>query len=171
MKARSVMGLAVTVAILLTPMQTLSQDAEAQQSAAAALAPFERLIGGQWHLEGSYQEFEWGIGRQSVKSRGYFIVEGKPMLVSEGTWFWHPGEKQIKGVFTAINMPVVFLDYSTRFEGDKMVNDLRSYGPQGDETAYRETWHFTDDTHYVWKLLRVTPEGLKEEMGGTYTRK
>jgi len=170
MKTHAAIRLAVIAAILLTPMHMLSRDAGAQQSAPAALAPFERLIGGQWHLEGSYQEFEWGIGRQSVKSRSYFIVEGTPTLVSEGIWFWHPGEKQIKGVFTAIQMPVVFFDYTTRFEENKMVNDLRSYGLEGNETAYVETWQFTDDTHYVWRLLSKTPEGLKEEMSGTYTR-
>lgn len=31
-----------------------------------------------------------------------------------------PKEKQIRGVFTAVEMPVVFFDHTTRFEGDKM---------------------------------------------------
>jgi hypothetical protein len=83
----------------------------------------------------------------------------------------HPGEKQIRGVFTASDMPVVFFDYTTRFEGDTMVNDLRAYGANGFETLYVETWDFTDDTHYVWRLLKKTPDGLQEEMGGTYSKK
>jgi hypothetical protein len=142
MRNPAILLVAVVAAILTNPLEV-----EAQQPAADPLAPFERLVGGQWHLEGSYQEFEWGLGRRSVKSRGYFMVDGKPRLVSEGVWFWHPGEKQIKGVFTAIDMPVVFFDYTTPFEKDRMVNDLRAYGPRGNETAYVETWEFTDESH------------------------
>lgn len=171
MKSRTFIVLVVIVVILVMPLYVHGQDEDAQQSASNPLAPFERLIGGQWYLQGSYQEFEWGVGRQSVKSRSYFIVDGKPKLVSEGIWFWHPGEKQIKGFFTAIDMPVVFFDYTTRFEENRMVNDLRSYGSKGNESVYVEIWDFTGDTRFVWSLLRKTPDGLKEQMGGTYTRK
>lgn len=171
MKIRALMFVAVAAAILLTPLHVRSQDVGEQEPGADPLAPFARLMGGQWHLGGSYQEFEWGVGRQSVKSRGYFLVGGEPKLVSEGIWFWHPGQKQIKGYFTAIDMPVVFFDYTTRFEKDKMISELRSYGLKGNETAYVETWEFKDDKHYVWKLFRQTPEGMKEEMGGTYTKR
>jgi len=143
----------------------------ARQPAPNPLAPFERLIGGQWHLDGSYSEFEWGLGRLSVSTHSYFIVEGEPKLVSEGIWFWHPGEKSIKGAFTAIDMPVVFFDYTVRFEGNKMVTDLVAFDAEGNEAAYVETWEFTDETHYVWKLLSETPDGLQEVMGGTYERK
>ena len=171
MKRWSYMLTAVVAATLLVAAPGRSENSAAGQPASNPLSPFERLIGGEWHLEGSYQEFEWGVGRRSVKSRSYFMVDGSPKLVSEGIWFWHPGEKEIKGVFTAIDMPVTFFDYTTRFEDKKMVNDLRSYGSNGNEKVYVETWDFTDDTHFVWKLLRKTPDGLKEEMGGTYTRK
>lgn len=135
------------------------------------LQPFQRLMDASWHLEGSYQEFEWGVGKQSVRSRGYFLVDGKPKLVSEGSWFWHPGDEQIKGWFTAVDMPFVLLEYTTRFEGNKMVNDLRSFAADGSEEAYVETWEFLDDTRYVWKLLKKTPDGLQEVMGGTYSKK
>jgi hypothetical protein len=143
----------------------------AEQPAADPLAPFERLIGGQWHFDGSYSEFEWGLGRQSVTTRSYFIIEGEPKLVSEGFWFWHPGEKQIKGTFTAIDMPVVLFNYTVRFEDNKMVADLVAFDAEGNETSYVETWEFTDDTHYEWKLLSETPDGLVEVMGGTYERR
>jgi hypothetical protein len=162
---------ALVAATLLVASPGRSQNPEAGQPASNPLAPFERLIGGEWHLEGSYQEFEWGVGQRSVKARSYFMVDDSPKLVSEGIWFWHPGEKEIKGVFTAIDMPVTFFDYTTRFEDEKMVNDLRSYGSDGYETVYVESWDFTDDTHFVWKLQSKTPDGLKEEMGGTYSRK
>jgi hypothetical protein len=170
MKNHALIVLAATAAITLIPLHTGAQDAADQQSTFDPLAPFERLIGGQWHLEGSYQEFEWGVGRRSVKARSYFAADGEPKLVSEGVWFWHPGERQIKGFFTAINMPVVLFDYTTRFEENRMVNDLRAYGPEGSVKVYVETWDFRDDGQFVWKLLQETPEGLKEVMGGTYRK-
>jgi len=136
-----------------------------------SLSLFSCLIGGEWHLEGTYQVFEWGVGKMSVKSCSYFMIDGKPKLVSEGLWFWHPGEKKLKGYFTAIEMPVMFFDYTTTFQGNKMVNELKSYSPQGTVDNYIETWEFTDDDHYVWTLFNKTPEGEKKVMGGNYSRK
>jgi hypothetical protein len=135
------------------------------------LAGFERLIGGRWHLEGSYQEFEWGVGRRSVRARSFFLVEGKPRLVSEGTWFWHAGEGKVKGIFTAIDMPVELFEYTTRFEGNSIVSDLVAYTADGGRSAYTETWEFLDDAHFQWTLFAVTPDGPRKEMGGTYSRK
>ena len=54
-----------------------------------------------------------GIGcGQAVKARSYFVVGGEAQLVSEGIWFWHRKEKQVKGVFTAKEMPVVFFAWT-----------------------------------------------------------
>lgn len=170
MKHCTLVIMAAVIGSLLLPLHAYSQAADSQRSAPNPLEPFGKLVGGQWQLDGSYQEFEWGLGRRSVKARSYFVVEGEPRLVSEGIWFWHPGEEQIKGVFTAIDMPVVFFDYTTRFESNTMINDLRAYGVNGTETRYLETWDFIDDEHYVWALAKKTPEGLKEQMSGTYSR-
>lgn len=62
-------------------------------------------------------------------------------------------------------------EHTTPFKEKKMVNDLRSSGPDRSETVYSETWDFTDNTHLVWKPLHEPPDGLKEEMGGTCTSK
>lgn len=151
----------------------VAAPALASDDAAAGnpLAPFTRLVGGTWQTEGSYQEFEWGLGQQSLVVRSYFVQDGQSKLVSEGAWVWHPGKQQIKGSFTAIEMPVVFFDYTTRFEGNTMISELASYTAKGEELSYRETWEFTDDDQYVWTLYRITPEGPKREMGATYSRK
>lgn len=135
------------------------------------LAGFEPLIGGEWHLENSFQVYEWGVGQKSIKAKGYFLVDGKPKLVSEGLWFWHPGEKKIKGYFTAINMPVVFFDYTTRFEGADVVSELQSYSISGKEMRYIERYEFVDENRYRWSLVQETDEGLKQVMGGMFERK
>jgi hypothetical protein len=164
MGIRALPVIAVIAGVLFLPATASSQQAN-------PLAPFERLIGGQWQLEGSYQEFEWGVGRRSVKARSYFVVDGEPKLVSEGVWFWHPGEQAIKGVVTAIDMPVVLFDYTTWFEGDRMVSELRSYDAEGAESPYVETFEFTQTDQYVWRLFKPTADGLEEEMSGTYSRR
>lgn len=170
MKHRFIAAVAVAVSGLLLAAPGHSQTAEGGQAASDPMAPFARLIGGQWHLEGSYQEFEWGVGKRSVKARGYFVVDGEPRLVSEGIWFWHPGEQQIKGFFTAIDMPVTFFDHTTRFEDNRMVSTLHAYAPGGKKTVFEETWEFTDESHFEWKLTSETPDGLQQQMSGTYTR-
>ncbi|MBT8395904.1 MAG: hypothetical protein HKO65_12845 [Gemmatimonadetes bacterium] len=166
--AGGILGLGV----MLTAMSAgFSQEPQTDHPQANPLAPFERLIGGEWHLDGSYLELEWGVGRTSVRSRSYFVGEGSPRLVSEGIWFWHPGEEEIRGVFTAVDMPAVLFDYTTTFDGDRMVNDLRTYDAAGSETVYVETWELIDDSHYEWRLLADSPDGLQEVMSGTYERK
>jgi len=152
-----------------SPARLLAQ--ETKNIPIDSLSQFSRLIGGEWHLDGSYQVFEWGVGKRSVKSRSYFIINGKSKLVSEGIWVWHLGEKKLKGYFTAIEMPVVFFDYTARFKGNIMMNKLISYSLQGEPEIYFETWEFTDDDHFVWTLFSKTDEGEKKIMGGDYSRK
>jgi hypothetical protein len=167
---RTIVATFILITLLMPGwVRTLAENA--QTLAPNPLAPFERLIGSQWHLDGSYQEFEWGVGRLSVKARSYFFVEDQPKLVSEGMWFWHPEEKRIKGIFTAIDMPVAIFEYTARFEGDGLVSELVAYSAEGAKSQYAEKWEFVDETHFVWTLFTETPDGLQEEMGGTYSRK
>jgi hypothetical protein len=105
MKHGVLVGLTAVAGILLMATYASPLWAGDPHASSDPLAPFERLVGGQWYLdEGSHQEFEWGVGRQSVKARSYFVIDGERRLVSEGTWYWHQGEKQIKGALTAIEM-------------------------------------------------------------------
>ena len=148
----------------------LAQSEQQTPIETSPLAGFERLIGGQWHLGDSYQEIEWGVGRRSVKARSYFVVDGEPRLVSEGVWYWHPAEATIKGVFTAVDMPVELFEYKTRFDGADLVSELIAYsGPV--QSRYTETWVFVDETQFEWTLYALTADGPRREMGGTYTRR
>lgn len=52
-----------------------------------------------------------------------------------------------------------------------MVDELKSYSPQGTVDNYIEIWEFTDDDHYEWTLFSKTPKGEKKVMGGSYSRK
>ncbi len=155
-------------AILATLLMAGDARPEATEN---PLEPFAPFIGGQWHLEGSYTELEWGVGRRAVNARSYFVIDGQAKLVSEGFWYWHPGEQQIKGVFTAIDMPVVLFLYTARFEGDAMILDLRAFAASGKETKFVETWTPEDDAHFAWSLTSETADGQEQTMSGTYTRR
>jgi len=146
----------------------------AQDSSSASadpLAPFARLIGGKWYLGETSQVFEWGVGKKIIISSSYFVSDKGEKLVSQGNWFWHPGEKQLKGYFVAIDMPVAFFDYTTRFEGNKMINALKSYTPKGKLETYSEIFEFTSDNEYQWTLYSETPTGAKKVMEGKFIRK
>ena len=141
-----------------------------QVNSANPLAPLARLIGGEWHQEGNYQVVEWGVGQKSVASRHYFLVNGEPQLVSEGFWFWHPGEQAIKGTFVAIEMPVEVFEYTTTFEGDKMISELKAYNPEGVEENYVEEWVFTGEDQYTFSLYADTPAGRQQAMEMSFVR-
>ncbi len=132
------------------------------------LAPFERFIGGAWHLDGSYQVFEWGLDRRVVHARSYAEIEGDTTLVSEGMWYWHPGEERIRGTVTAIRMPVSFFEYETRFDGDTTIHRLRSYGEMGGD--YVEHWTLEGEDHYRWTLFAEAEQGRERLMTGLYER-
>ncbi|NBC66773.1 MAG: hypothetical protein GVY07_14095 [Bacteroidetes bacterium] len=107
----------------LSPHHVFSQELQ-PNSDSNPLSGFAAIVGGEWHRQGGYQTFKWGIGKKSVIAENYFIMEGKAQKVSEGVWFWHLGEQQIKGYFTAINMPVEFFDYTTRLTNNGIESDL-----------------------------------------------
>ncbi len=150
---------------------TVSLCQAGEKNESNPLAPFEKFIGGKWEMQGSVQVLEWGVGKLSVVAKSYFVVEGKEKLVSQGAWFWHPGRKEIVGYFTAIEMPFVMIEYATRFEGDKMINELTSYSADGAAQNFQEVWGLTSKNKYVWTLYSKTGDGLQKYMSGEFVRK
>ena len=136
------------------------------------MSSFSWLIGGKWEMkDGTYHTFEWGLGKRSVKAKTYFKVEDEYVLVSEGLWFWHPGEKLIKGYFTAKNMPFVFMEFTTKFEDRKMINKLKAIAKDGKVSHYSSTWSPIGKDGYSWKLFTGEEGSLKEVMKGDFKRK
>ena len=132
------------------------------------LEPFDALVGGAWHLDGSYQVFEWGVGRELVRAKSYAIAGADTSLVSEGMWFWHPGEDAIQGLVAAVGMPISLFEYVTRVEGDRFSHQLTAYGDMGG--AYTEEWDLTDANHYQWTLYDGPAPAGSPMMSGTFER-
>ena len=140
------------------------------------LTPFARLIGGEWYYDGkdgayTHHHFEWGVGQKTVISRSYAPDNNGEVLVSEGFWFWHPAEQTIKGYHIAIGMPVEVFEYTTTFEGNKMVSELRATNPEGAVANHIETWQFTDEDHYVCTVDNKTPAGPQKWLELSFIRK
>ncbi len=138
---------------------------------AAELAPFGYLVGGSWSLgDDFYQTFEWTVGKKAVRALGYAIVAGEARLVSEGMWFWHPGEEKIKGYFFNEGMPDDFMDFTTRFEGDRMVSEILAHNPAGKVTAYSEVVDLVGGDRYEWAVYAREAASAEPMMRGTFTR-
>ncbi|MFW6088449.1 MAG: hypothetical protein ACODAB_01775 [Gemmatimonadota bacterium] len=141
------------------------------RSQPAPLAPFERLIGGEWRSGNTVQVFEWGPGRSSVIARSYTAEAGRKVPSSVGIWYWHPGEKTIEGRATAVNMPVSLFEYKTRFEGDVMRSELVTHSADGETGVFVETWEFTGKDAYEWRLLLPRPDRTEVVMSATFGRR
>jgi hypothetical protein len=144
---------------------------EAPAPSANPLEPFERLVGGAWYFGDSYHVFEWGVGQRAVNTRSYFLLDGEPKLVSQGVWFWHPGEQVIKGFAVATDMPVEFFEMTTEFANDRLVSELKAYSGDALAAEFVETWEFVGEDRYVWTLLEKTADGLVRAGGGDYERR
>ena len=164
----------VSIITFLAVMLQFSQEPLFSQESDAStekLAPFSRLIGGKWYLANTYQVFEWGVGNKAVRARSYIIDEGTAKPVSEGNWFWHPGEQKIKGFMVALDMPAVLFEYDTQFSGDSMINELVTYDADGAKTVYREIWEFTSEDSFFWTLYSLTGGQQTKLMEGMFERK
>lgn len=132
------------------------------------LSAFEPFIG-SWEMQGSIQRVEWGVGKLSVKSTSHVVQGGKKTTVSEGMWYVHPATGEIKGIFTAVGMPVEFFDYTTTFEDNRMVSRLEAYTSSGAKQTYEEVWALGEG-RYDWSLWQGEGEGRQKIMDGVFTR-
>lgn len=155
-------------AILASLTVCVTPEAHAQP---APLAPFERLIGGEWRSGNTVQVFEWGPGRSSVIARSYTSEAGRKVPSSVGIWYWHPAEATIEGRATAVDMPVALFEYTTRFEGDVMRSELVTYDADGEAGVFVETSEFTGGDMYEWRLLLPRPDRTEVVMSATFTRR
>ena len=145
---------AVTWIATFSPSRLSGQaDAPAEATgpaAAPSLEPFERLIG-TWVSGETIQTFEWGVGRLAVRARSEIQSDSTRRLVSEGLFLLDPTRDEIRGYFVAVDMPVSYFEYAVRWDGDTMLADLTTTGPDGATQRYTETWAFSAD-RFEWTL-------------------
>lgn len=165
MTSRILFALACGLVLLANVVHAEPHETETQPH---PLAGFERLMGGRWQLDNSYQTFEWGVGEMSVVSRSFVQTQSGDKLVSEGVWYVHPGDQVIRGVFTAIDMGIQLFEYETRFEGDEIISKLVTWDDNQQRGEWEERWTFTDKRHYIWELYELVDDGRKNVMRGVF---
>ncbi|MDX1637295.1 MAG: hypothetical protein R3281_04960 [Balneolaceae bacterium] len=135
------------------------------------LSKFEQFIGGEWEMDGSVQVYEWGVGKQSIRARSYSVNGSERNLVAEGTWYWHPATKQIRGIFTAVNMPFTLLEYRSEFrDNSTLVSTFTAYDSSGTTATYRELMWTQNDSTYLWELWQNSDGSEQKIMDGLLTR-
>lgn len=67
-------------------------------------------------------------------------------------------------------MPVVFFDYVTHFEGQKMLSTLTAFDPSGGAQVYEEIWDLKTADSYHWSLKQQTAGETIPVMEAVYTR-
>ena len=134
------------------------------------LAPLDRLVGGRWQLGESIQEYAWDMDRRQVTGRAYVTSAGGEQLVSLGAWYYHPGKGKVVGYFVAREMGIDLFEYTTRFEGDVMINDVIGWSAAGQASRYEERWRFTGTDTYVWELYETGDDGQEKVMEGVFER-
>ena len=158
----------ITGLLLLLSSSTFAQELAAPEN---PLQPFEFLIGGAWVTQTTYQTFEWGLNKQAVYSE-LFFVEGDSLVKSgEMTWFWHPGEKKIKGYAHSTNMAMNFFEYETTFENPReMRNIFYAWGGNFDGIPQYETLIFIDENEYKWTSYDRVGDKLEPGLSITFRR-
>jgi len=68
-------------------------------------------------------------------------------------------------------MPVEVFEYTTTFEGNKMVSELRATNPEGAVANHIETWNFTNEDHYVCTVDNKTPAGPQKWLELSFIRR
>lgn len=134
------------------------------------LSAFDRLPGGCWRLGDSCQEFEFGLDRRRLVARTVIHTPAGERVVSEGAWFYHPGEEQVIGYFIARDMGVEFFEYRTLFHGDVMLSEVTAWDGSGKPRPYRERWTFTGPDSYTWELFEDSAGSMKRVMQGIFVR-
>ena len=127
---------------------------------------FSRLVGGGWKIGPLRHVFEWGVGKSSVISRSY---DAEGTLAAEARWFWHPGEKAIKG-YSVDATGTFFAEMTTSFDGSLLINELTMFAADGSTSDYTGKWNFTSEDSYEWSLFSHSDEGLVEAMSMTGER-
>lgn len=161
--SRTALALGLTVLAASPAAARQERDGPERETGAAALEAFGALVVGEWQSEGSRHEFSWGVGRRAIHSRSWFGDPGSWTLVSEGFWYWDPGEGTIRGRTVAIDMGIDLFEHRSRVDGRSVVSDLVSHGDFGG--VYVERWTF-DDAGYDWVLEQ---DGARV-MGARYTK-
>jgi hypothetical protein len=151
----------------------MATAADEKPEAATPLEQMDRLVGGEWHLEGveklkAYNTYTWGPTRRVLHFRSYFITPEGNKLRAEGSYMWDPIKKKIVGRTAGVSGDLY--EGESVFEGNKLTTELTHATPT-DMGRYMETFEFTDKDTYRWTLYSRTGTEQKLVIQADFHRK
>jgi hypothetical protein len=151
----------------------MAAAADKNPEAATPLEQMDRLVGGEWHLDGveklkAYNTYTWGPTHRVLHFRSYFITPEGNKLRAEGSYMWDPVKKKIVGRTAGVTGDIY--DGESVFEGNKLTTELTHSTPT-DTGRYVETFEFTDKDTYRWTLYSRTGTEQKLVIQADFHRK
>lgn len=156
------------------PWPKRTQPTPAQLDPANPIAPFSRMIPGEWRItfdSGTKQFVRWaaGPGNHSIHAQTYGTdAVGDPWR-SLSVFYWHPQRKQIRTLGLHQDIPGIgrgVSEGSITFDAQSQTADARfdlsqSNNPRGTRKLGLH-WAFSDPNHYDASLLEDGGRGYKE---------
>ncbi|MCC7389317.1 MAG: hypothetical protein IT431_11160 [Phycisphaerales bacterium] len=124
------------------------------------MAPFERMIGGEWKLTvasgtSSFRTWFWGPGRHSMRVMTDGLdAAGNPWRDLD-VFYWHPGLGQVRE-FGVSPFARGITDGEIVFEGETAQSDFDLY-QTGGRRRLRLAWSFDGPDHYRATMLEASP--------------
>ena len=131
----------------------------------AAMAPFERMVGGEWKMTvasgtSSYRTWRWGPGRHSVR----VMLDGDDATGDPwrdlNVFYWHPGRKEVRE-FGVSRFARGITEGSITFRGETAQSDFDLH-QAGGRRRLRLQWAFDGPDAYRATLLEASPPESKD---------
>lgn len=149
----------------------VSLDVRAQKDLENPLLQFSPLIGGEWDINDSFQTFEWGIGKKSVRSRKFIASPGGGYTSFETVWVWHPQRQLIIGSEITSDASIDFIEHEAYFKGDTLISNISSYlKGQKEAERYQESFVLSEiskhspDSRIDISYVVLTPDYLENRL-------
>jgi hypothetical protein len=154
-----------------------SARAEDRQSDSNRLGPLQRLVGGQWVIQGHWSSgeglrarsvYEWGVGKQIITAKTFVMNGDKEYQRYEGVLAWHPRKKSLVEFSFAYNGDLSELMVEAK-DKDTIYIGWTPFA-EGQASNVRQILKFKDDNSFVWTVSIKNGDKWQQIMEGTWNR-
>jgi hypothetical protein len=157
-------------------LSVTSSAAGAVQEAREPMAPFARLVGGEWRMTRDdtaiqFDTWTWGPGRRSVVNSTHGTVDDAPWRVLD-VYYWHPGLEEVRVLGLHPDIPKVgrgVMEGAIAFEDESAEArfDLFQPGSAHKPRTMCLRWVFAGSERYRETLLEADgPDAAFSELAG-----
>jgi hypothetical protein len=168
-----VIVLVVALTVCLVPLAVPEEPPD-------RLAPFARLLGGEWVARGAVVNenetatldivvtYRWGVNRKHVRSESYVVRDGERRLEFEAMIGWHPRDETL--VFFSFSAEGAVFEGTVLTRGDELEFRWEAF-EENNVTSYRQNLRFSGSDEYLSTLLRRGAGGWERISEATFRRR